>query len=285
MPLKNTVGVDHVVITVRDLEAAAATWRGFGFTLSPPGVHSAHLGTGNYTLMLGEDYIELLGVLKPTDYNKPVQAFLANREGLERTAFTATDAADLVDELKARGIAATGPVDFGRPVKLADGTEIAAKFRTAYWPVDQRVGGMRLFACQHFTREAVWQPNLQRHANGAVRIAEIEIVTRDPLITSHELSTMVDEPSTNDPDGGRRIASGGGRADFVVLTRAQFIARHPTVALGDIPEEAAIGLVLRVRDDANLRAIALPAGAMINDGVMTVPPIAANGVLLSLSEG
>jgi catechol 2,3-dioxygenase-like lactoylglutathione lyase family enzyme len=295
MSLKNTVGVDHVVISVRDLDAAAVAWRGLGFTLSPPGIHSAHLGTGNYTLMLGDDYIELLGVLKPTDYNIPVQDFLRQREGLERTAFTAIDAAALVDELKARGAAATGPVEFGRPVKLPDGREIVAKFRTAYWPVDQRIGGMRLFACQHFTREAVWQPDLQRHANGAVRIAEIEIVATAPQATAAQLSAMIDQPIARDQDGALRVASGGDRADFIVATPAQFVARHPSVALDDVPSDAAVGLVLRVRDDAKLNTLAWPKGAwpkgawpkgaILADGVVTVPPSAANGILLTLSEG
>ena len=31
--------------------------------LSPPGTHSAKMGSGNYTIMLDPDYIELLGIL------------------------------------------------------------------------------------------------------------------------------------------------------------------------------------------------------------------------------
>ena len=88
MPLKNILGADHVVVTVRDLDASAAQWKKLGFTISPRGTHSPQMGSGNYTIMFGEDYLELLGVLHDTDQNKPTRDFLAKREGIERTAFT-----------------------------------------------------------------------------------------------------------------------------------------------------------------------------------------------------
>ena len=285
MPLLNTAGIDHVVVAVRDLDQATNLWRALGFTLSPRGTHSAHLGTGNHTIMLGEDYIELLGVLKATDYNAPVRTFLDQREGLERSAFTAVDSARLVTELQQRGIAATGPVDFGRPVTLADGRVIDAKFRTAYWPHDLRIGGMRLFACQHYTREAVWRPELQTHANGADRIAEIEIVTVDARKTAAHLTELIDKPATREPDGAHRLPSGGGRADFLIMTRAMLAARHPGAALDGLPTEGAIGLSLHVRDRAVLKGFAKVPGAVLNDGALTIPPASANGMLLTLSQG
>ena len=285
MPLLNTAGIDHVVVAVRDLDQATNLWRALGFTLSPRGTHSAHLGTGNHTIMLGEDYIELLGVLKATDYNAPVRTFLDQREGLERSAFTAVDSARLVTELQQRGIAATGPVDFGRPVTLADGRVIDAKFRTAYWPHDARIGGMRLFACQHFTREAVWRPELQTHANGATRITEIEIVTVDVKKTADQLTALIDQPATRDPDGAHRIPSGGGRADFLIVTRAMLAVRHPGATLDGLPTEGAIGLSLRVRDQAMLKGLTKLPGAVFNNGALTIPPALANGMLLTMSEG
>ena len=94
MALKNVIGVDHAVIVVRDLDKAAENWRRLGFTLSPRGTHSAKMGSGNYTVMLDPDYIELLGVLTETEHNAPTRSFLAHRgEGIERIAFTAIDSA------------------------------------------------------------------------------------------------------------------------------------------------------------------------------------------------
>ena len=129
MALKNIVGVDHAVVVVKELDRAAETWKRLGFTVSPRGTHSAKMGSGNYTIMLGSDYIELLGVLAETEHNAPTRAFLARRgDGIERIAFTAVDSAAGAAEIRAHGYAALGPTDFERPVTMPDGTLSAAKF-------------------------------------------------------------------------------------------------------------------------------------------------------------
>ena len=47
---------------------------------TPRGTHSAHMGSGNYTIMFDPDYMELLGVLTPTEHNAPARAFLEKRK-------------------------------------------------------------------------------------------------------------------------------------------------------------------------------------------------------------
>src|ERR1700756_5011325 len=111
MALKNVIGIDHAVVMVRDLDHAAEIWKQLGFTVSPRGIHSAHMGSGNYTIMLDPDYIELLGVLAPTEHNAPARAFLEKREGIERIAFTAVDSAAGAEEIRARGYTPVGPTD------------------------------------------------------------------------------------------------------------------------------------------------------------------------------
>ena len=109
MALKNIIGIDHAVAVVKDLDKAAENWKRLGFTVSPRGTHSAHMGTGNYTIMFGSDYMELLGVLTDTEHNAPTRAFLARRgEGIERIAFTAVDSAAGAEEIRARGNASPG---------------------------------------------------------------------------------------------------------------------------------------------------------------------------------
>ena len=110
MALKSIVGLDHVVILARSLDAAAEDWRALGFTVAPRGIHTAAMGTANHTIMLAEDYIELIGVVADTERNAPTREFLKMRgEGIERSAFTTTSAADGVAEITARGLAGTGP--------------------------------------------------------------------------------------------------------------------------------------------------------------------------------
>ena len=113
-----------------DLDKAAENWRRLGFTVSPRGTHSAKMGSGNATIMLDPDYIELLGVLVETEHNAPTRAFLAKRgEGIERIAFAAVDSAAGAEEIRARGYEPVGPTDFERPVTMPDGSLSAARFR------------------------------------------------------------------------------------------------------------------------------------------------------------
>jgi len=280
--LEQVIGLDHAVITVRDLDAAADGWRALGFTLSPRGTHSAHMGTGNYTIMFGEDYLELLGVLADTEHNQPTRAFLARREGIERAAFTARDAAAGVAELRARGIAATGPNAFGRPVSLPDGTRTEARFETFMWPVHERPGDMRLFACRHFTREAVWIPALCRHANGVTGIARLELLAPDPQAAAAHLGRLVDRAPQQLPDGAWRVDSGGSRAPFEYLSRAQLAARHPGADLRGLADEGVAALVLRTADLAQARRALGATPVAESAGALVVPAAQANGQLLVL---
>jgi len=280
--LEQVVGLDHVVIAVRDLERAAHAWRRLGFTLSPRGLHSEHMGTGNYTIMFGEDYLELLGVVAPTPRNAPLRAFLDAREGIERLAFTTLDAQAGVAELQGRGIAATGPLDFGRPVTLPDGGTAHASFRTFDWPRTEAPGGARLFACQHLTRDAVWIPALQRHPNGALRIERLELASGDPAAAAGQMARLIDRPAELEPGGGWRVATGGGRAELVFFGRGAFEARYPGIATSALPQECVAALVLRVADlDAAREALRALPTVDCADGV-AVAPEHATGVILRL---
>lgn len=286
MAIESVVGLDHVVVVVRDLDTAAETWRGLGFTLSPRGLHSAAMGTANHTMMLGEDYLELLGVVAATDRNAPTRALLAKREGIERAAFTTLDAAAGVAALRARGyVNAIGPTDFSRPVDLADGRVTEAKFSTFQWPLDERPAGLRIFACQHFTRDAVWLPELMQHANGAHRIDHLELLSANPAAAAAHMARLIDRPVGVDDDGAPRVESGGGRAAFVFVDRVLLIARHPGVALDAMPAEGPVVLSLRVEDAERTAAALGDKHIATAPGVVKVRPALANGVLLEFAEG
>jgi hypothetical protein len=278
--LEQVIGLDHVVVAVRDLDAAARGWQALGFTLSPRGTHSAHLGTGNHTIMFEDDYLELLGVLAETAHNAPTRAFLAAREGVERAAFTARDAAAGVDELRRRGIAATGPTRFGRPVDLPGGGQAEARFATFNWPLDERPGGMRLFACQHDTREAVWIAELQRHPNTARGIVRLEMLAADPAAAARQLGRLVDREPERLADGAWRVPSGAGRADFELLDRAILAARHPGVAAGGLPDDGVAALVLRVGSLAAAREALAGVPFVASADSLAVPAGLANGAML-----
>jgi hypothetical protein len=285
MALKNIVGLDHAVVVVKDLDKAALNWKRLGFTLSPRGTHSAKMGTGNYTIMLDPDYVELLGVLDETEHNVPTRAFLANSgEGIERIAFTAVDSTAGAAEIRARGYAAIGPTDFERPVKMPDGSLSAAKFSAFQWPLEEAPAGLRIFACQHMTRETVWIPELMRHANAAKRLKQTLIVSPEPGQDAAHLARMIDGEVRTEPDGAVTVPSGSDRADFVFLTKDQLGRRYPDVSLADMPVRGGAGLVLATSDLAATEKATGGAGLRSGNAVC-VAPSAANGTLLVFVPG
>jgi len=281
--LKNVIGIDHAVVMVRDLDQAAVTWKQLGFTVSPRGTHSAHMGTGNYTMMLDPDYLELLGVLAPTEHNAPARAMLEKREGIERVAFTAVDSAAGAEEIRARGYAPIGPTDFERPVTMPDGTLSAAKFRTFQWPVAEAPAGMRIFACQHKTRETVWIPGLMKHANGAKRLRQVLLVAPEPAKEAAHLSKMIDRDTRTEADGAIAVPSGPDRADFVFMTLEQLGRRYPGVSLAGLADRGAAGLVIAA--DLTATEKALGANGVRGGQGICVPPAKANDTLLAFVSG
>jgi hypothetical protein len=279
LALKNVIGIDHAVVMVRDLDKAAETWKRLGFTLSPRGTHSAHMGTGNYTMMLDPDYIELLGVLTPTEHNAPARALLEKREGIERVAFTAVDSTAGAEEIRARGYAPIGPTDFERPVTMPDGTLSAAKFRTFQWPVAEAPAGMRIFACQHRTRETVWISELMKHANGAKRLKQVLLVAPEPAKEAAHLAKLADLATRAESDGAIAVPSGADRADFVFMTADQLAKRYPGVSLAGLPDRGAVGLVIGA--DLGAAEKALGSNGVRSGQAICVPPASANGTLLA----
>jgi hypothetical protein len=241
------------------------------------------MGSGNYTIMFEPDYMELLGVLTETEHNAPARAFLARHgDGIERIAFTAIDSAAGAEEIRARGFAPVGPTDFERPVTMPDGNLSAAKFRIFQWPTAEAPGGVRIFACQHKTRETVWIAGLMRHANGARRLRQVLIATQDAAKDAAHLSRMIDREARNEPNGAVAVPSGADRADFVFLTRDQLSRRYPGVPLQGLQERGGAGLVIA----ADLAATEKALGSLgIRSGsAICVPPAAANDTLLAFVD-
>jgi len=279
--LASLEGLDHVVVMAGDLDRAADGWRRLGFTLSPRGTHSDHVGTANYTIMLGPDYVELLGIVRDTPLNAPGRAFLQRRgEGIERVAFTTSDAAQGVAALRDKGVTAIGPVEFSRPVELPGGGDGEAAFSVFHWPFDERPGDLRIFACQHHTRDTVWIPELQRHANTATRIRRVEIIAPEPGAAARHLARLIDGEAVADGDGSFDVPTAAGRGLLRFVSQAAFRARYGAVASGPLPEHGAAALVLGVADlSAAARAVGTAGGAA-GAASVTVAAARANGVML-----
>jgi hypothetical protein len=162
---------------------------------------------------------------------------------------------------------------------MPDGSVSSAKFRTFQWPTAEAPGGVRIFACQHKTRETVWIPELMKHANGAKRLKQVLMVAPDPTKEASHLAKMIDRDIRDEADGAVAVPSGGDRTDFVFLTKDQLAKRYPGVSLAGLPERGGAGLVIAA--DVAAAEKALGASGVKRAGGVVVPPAAGNGTLLA----
>ena len=168
MPLQ--LAIDHAAVAVRDLDAAAASFRELGFTLTPRGHHS--IGSQNHCIMFATTYVELLAAPVEHPWLDYYRRFLrAHGDGLAAIALATTDADAAYAELRARGVPAKPPMELSRPVEGG-----MARFRLV-----QLDGTPSVFICQHLTRELVWRREWQRHANGAAELIGVALGAKKPF--------------------------------------------------------------------------------------------------------
>lgn len=181
--------LDHAAWIVRDLDAAQAAFTRLGFRLSPRQHHSADMGSANHTFVLGDAYLEMIGMTAPTAFNAPWRARLAEREGVYMASLRTTDAAAARDALAARGVAATAPVPHARPATLPDGQVVTVAFDTVY--VDAAATApLHVSACHHRQPEHVFVPALAVHPNGACRLDALLVASDAPAAAADRFANV-----------------------------------------------------------------------------------------------
>src|ERR671918_2056113 len=219
--VRHVSGLDHVVILVRDLADAEARLARLRFRPTPRGVHSAHMGTANTTVLFGDGtYLEALGVLQATGNNAAVGSALSEREGPYGLAFKSDDADAAAAEFAAAGIGPGVALEFARPALLPSGPREAA-FRVARTDPD-RTPGTWLFVCQHRTPEVTWRADYLEQPNGACGVAEV-LGVADDLRTIEAAYAAIFDDGLSSSERGIAIDAGSARITF--LPSAAFAAR------------------------------------------------------------
>jgi len=271
-------GIDHVVVVVRDLDAARDSYTRMGFTVTPRGHHS--LGSKNHCVMFGEDYLELLWSPEGTPHpsRQYYTEFARAGEGVASIALRTASARRAYTEMLWGGFAPSDPVEFARPVELPGGSA-EARFRVTM-AAAERTPGARLFACEHLTRELVWRPEYQRHAVGATALAAVAIVADDVRAAARPYERFFDSPARPIDEG---VLVETGTAPIAFVTARALGLRLPGVVLGRRPAPFAAALFVRVAD-REAAAAALEAGglrpARMPDGSVAIGADRAHGTAI-----
>ncbi|NQU59774.1 MAG: VOC family protein [Rhodospirillales bacterium] len=199
-------GFDHVIVGVADLQAARQTYQRLGFTMSPRGRHIGW-GTANYCIMFGADYIELLGIVDAAQFTNNLDKRLAESGGgLFSVTYTTADADAAFEALKPLG--AEPPKQLKRLLELPEGT-VEPAFELVHLP-PQATPGAPGFVIQHLTREMVWRPEWQVHANGAVGIASVSVRVADPGAAAKAYGKLFGEDAVALSAAGMMVRVGEG---------------------------------------------------------------------------
>jgi len=259
MTAKPQRGIDHLVLAVRDLEAARRTYMRLGFTLTPRAEHP--FGTGNSLVQLQGNFLELLAVVDPLkiapasgdtfSFGAFNQDFLRRREGFSMLVFESGDAeADRADFARA-GLRGYRPFRFERQARLPDGGQATVAFSLAF-ATDPRIPEAAFFVCQQHAPQYFWKPEFQRHANGAVAVTEVVMMAADPPSLAGFFAGLQGEEAVSVIDRTLDVVTARGR--ITVLPQAAAGERFPGLPLTAAPASPHfVGLPDSVRDLDGLR--------------------------------
>lgn len=180
--------IDHVVLAVQDLEAAAAFYAMLGFQVGARNRHP--WGTENRLIQFGSAFIELITVENSSaaipdhaprhfSFGAFVRDYLREREGLAMVALDSIGAAADAKICEAAGIGAFEPFFFERKGTTPDGRESHVAFTLAFAEA-AGTRGTGFFVCQQHFPQRFWSPALQCHDNGASDIAAITLQASRP---------------------------------------------------------------------------------------------------------
>jgi catechol 2,3-dioxygenase-like lactoylglutathione lyase family enzyme len=276
-------GIDHLLVGVRDLEAAREVYSRLGFTCTPRGSHIGW-GTANYCIMFERDYVELLGIVDPAQFTNRLDEFLVRREGLMALAFATSDARAAHAELVDAGIGAEPPRDLARNLELPEGV-VQPRFEIVGLPATA-TPALPAFLCRHLTPELVRRPEWLVHANGARGLSVVTVVVAEPRALEEPYLRFLGAGATTATDDILTVRAGN--VSLVFVTPADFGPLYPEVDLDTSPGLPLIaGMTVVVADPGMTAAMLADGGiAHLRGGrdSLVVPPSETCGVVIEFSR-
>jgi hypothetical protein len=257
-------GLDHIVHAVRDLDAAAEFYRRLGFTVGARNRHP--WGTHNHIVQFPGFFIEVLTFAESDKlgddgfsrlfaaYNRD---FAARHEGLSMLILESQDAARDEAAYLTACIAASAMMHFEREGKRPDGSAVKVGFSLAF-AEDGRAPDIHFATCQQHYPQNFWNPDFQRHANGALAVASALIVAEEPA--EHRAMLLAFTGTNEVRAEGEGYVVPLPRGAVEVMRPADFAARTGAPA-PDVREGARVaGIRFTARDLAELDALLARTG-------------------------
>jgi catechol 2,3-dioxygenase-like lactoylglutathione lyase family enzyme len=285
-------GFDHLVLCVRDLDAARAFYARLGFTCTPRALH--HWGTANSLVQLQGNFLEILTVADPGKLTRPGAGefsfgwfnaeFLKKREGMSQLVFQSGDARADQAQLRSAGLDTYKPFDFERQATLPDGTSARVAFSLAF-VTHRAMPEASFFCCQQHAPQYFWKPEYQRHANGARAVSHVVMRAPDPAALAGFFGRLQGDDAVSAAPGRLTVRTSLGT--LLVLGSDAIAEQFPDMILPgpsdspvfvayrvEVPDVAAAEALLRRNDIAYRR----------HRGALIIDPSDAFGVAVELAE-
>jgi len=283
-------GLDHIVHTVRDLDAAAAVYQQLGFQVGARNRHP--WGTHNRLVQFAGFFIEILTVAEPERlgaddlsrlFGEPNRAFLARHEGFWGLLLESRDAAADAASFGSAGIAASAVVRFEREGKRPDGTPVRLGFSLAFARDAAAEAGFA--TCEQLAPENFWNPAFQSHPNRASGVGGVVLVAENPSDHHVFLSAFAGERELLATSSGVKVATLRGTIDM--MTPAAYTS-HFGVAPPDIGQGARLAALVVAVPDAGKVAARLDQAkiaAVSRMGRVIVGPDIVMGAAIIFAQG
>jgi catechol 2,3-dioxygenase-like lactoylglutathione lyase family enzyme len=279
-------GIDHLVLAVRDLDAASEFYARLGFTVGARNRHP--WGTENRIVQLDSSFLELVTVAdeaaipphapRQFSFGAFLRDYLTAREGFAMLVLQSHDAAADAKDFAAASIGDFEPFFFERRGRRPDGGETTVAFTLAF-ARDAAVTGAGFFTCQHHHPENFWNPAFQQHANGARRIAAAVMTAENPTDHHIFLSAFTDQRELHATSLG--VSAELPHARFDILSPH---ACRSLYGLGDAPRDPALVSFTIAVDDVEAVAARITGAGIPSRAIgprLVVPPEAGFGVAMA----
>ncbi|MFD1694390.1 VOC family protein [Roseibium aestuarii] len=262
-----TRGLDHIVVAVRDLEAAGAAWEALGFTVTPTNRHP--WGTANKLVQLDGFFVELLTVADPEGITEATETefsfgafnrdFLARREGISMLVAQSEGAeADRAD-FERLGLKTWAPFGFERVANLPDGTTAQVAFDLTF-ATDPHGPALGFFTCHNKFPEHFWKPAFQTHENGAKTVATLYMVAGDPSDHHEFLGGFIGQREMRATSLGLDLPTPRGLIRVVTEDAYAYLLGEP--ARVSLPDERPCFAALEIACEGLLTRQVIPAGQL-----------------------